>query len=101
MIHVIASIRVKEGKVENFLAAYNSYAAEVRKERGCIRYIAALEIETPFFQQPVDRNMVRIIETWEDLDALGAHGAAPGMAAYREKTKDLVEDRSIKVLREA
>jgi quinol monooxygenase YgiN len=101
MIHVIASIRVKTGKAENFLEAFNSFAVSVRKERGCIRYIAALEIDGVFSQQQADKDVVTIIEAWEDIEALRDHIANPGMAAYREKTKDIVEDRSAKVLQEA
>ena len=100
MIHVIASLRVKAGKVEDFLKAFRSYAVDVRKERGCIKYIGALEIDAVFAQQPIDKDVVKIIETWEDLEALSDHIAALEKSAYRERTKDLVEDRSIKVLQE-
>jgi quinol monooxygenase YgiN len=101
MIHVIASLRVRAGKVKDFLEAFRPYAVDVRKERGCISYIAALEIDAAFVQQPADKDVVRIIETWEDLDALSDHIAALEKSAYREKTKELIKDRSITVLQEA
>jgi quinol monooxygenase YgiN len=39
-----------------------------------------------------------VIETWEDADALKAHSVAPHMAAYGEKTKDMIASRAIHIL---
>jgi quinol monooxygenase YgiN len=100
MIHVIASIRVKTGRMNDLLEVFRSNAGSVRKERGCIRYIPTTGIDTPFLPHAMDKDVLTIIEAWEDLDALRDHLASPGMAAYRERTKDLVEDRSIRVLQE-
>jgi quinol monooxygenase YgiN len=49
----------------------------------------------------LDENVVTIIEKWESLEALRDHLKAPHMLAYQEKVKDIVEDRSLKVLEEA
>ncbi|MGD0013781.1 MAG: antibiotic biosynthesis monooxygenase, partial [Bryobacteraceae bacterium] len=39
-----------------------------------------------------------VIEKWESLEALKAHGASPHMAAYAAKTRDLLASRVIHVL---
>ena len=49
-------------------------------------------------QTPVGPDAFVVIEKWESLDALKAHGAAPHMAAYAAKTKELLASRVIHVL---
>jgi quinol monooxygenase YgiN len=39
-----------------------------------------------------------VIEKWESPEALKAHAAAPHMAAYAAKTKDMIANRVIHVL---
>jgi quinol monooxygenase YgiN len=39
-----------------------------------------------------------VVEKWADLDALKAHAAAPHMAAYAAKTKDLLASRAVHIL---
>jgi quinol monooxygenase YgiN len=39
-----------------------------------------------------------VVEKWASLPALQAHAAAPHMAAYGAKTKELLADRVIHVL---
>jgi len=39
-----------------------------------------------------------VIEKWESPEALKAHAAAPHMAVYAAKTKDLIANRVIHVL---
>jgi quinol monooxygenase YgiN len=41
---------------------------------------------------------VTIVETWESLEALHRHLAAPHMATYREKSQHLVTGTSLQVL---
>ena len=38
------------------------------------------------------------IEKWESVDALKAHAAAPHMAAYGAKTRELIASRVIHIL---
>ena len=42
-----------------------------------------------------------MIEKWESLEALKAHAAAPHMAAYAAKVKELLAARVIHVLQPA
>ena len=101
MINVIASIRVKAGRLPEFLEIFNSNVPSVKKERGCIEYFPAVDVDADLPPQRLDKNVVTIIEKWESLEALRDHLKAPHMLAYREKIKDMVEDTSIKVLKKA
>jgi quinol monooxygenase YgiN len=101
MINVIASIRVKEGRVSEFLEIFKSNVPSVRKERGCIEYFPAVDIDADLPAQSLDENVVTIIEKWESVEALRDHLQAPHMLAYREKVKDIVANVSVKVLKEA
>ena len=101
MINVIASIRVKAGRVSEFLEIFKSNVPSVREERGCIEYFPAEDIDADLPPQSLDENVVTIIEKWESLGALRAHLEAPHMLAYKEKVKDIVQNVSLKVLKEA
>ena len=73
--------------------------AAVRAEKGCIEYGPAIDAEgIGPFQTKVGSDTFFVIEKWADADALKAHAAAPHMAAYSAKVKDLVAARAIHVL---
>lgn len=101
MISVIASIRVKPGKVLEFLEIFKANVPKVRQEKGCIEYFPAVDVDSGLPPQTLDKNMVTILEKWESLETLRDHLAAPHMLAYKAKVKDIVEDLSLKVLQEA
>jgi quinol monooxygenase YgiN len=101
MIYVVASIRVKEGRLQDFLEVFKSIMPEVRAEKGCIQYFPTVDINADLQKQILDENVVTLIENWESLDALHDHLATSHMATYREKVKDIVEKTTIKVLQEA
>ena len=101
MISVIASVRVKADKVPEFIEILKSNLAKVRAEEGCIEYFPVVDVDSGLPVQKLDKTVVTIIEKWESVEALRAHLRTPHMLAYREKVKDIVEELSIKVLREA
>ena len=101
MINVIASVRVKAGRLAEILEIFRSNVPAVREERGCVEYFPAVDIDADLPPQSLDENVVTIIEKWESLEALQNHLVAPHMLAYRKKVKDKVEDVSLKVLQEA
>lgn len=101
MINVIASIQIKEGKREEFIEIFKANVPSVLKEKGCIEYFPTVDSPADLPPQELDSNIVTIIEKWDSLDDLRAHLTAPHMLDYKEKTKDLVENLSIKVLKEA
>ena len=100
MINVVASIRVKTGKLSDYLAILKANAHVVRREKGCIEYVPTIDVDTKLPPQVLDKNCVTLLERWESLEALQAHLGAPHMLAYREKVKDLVESVTLKVLQE-
>ncbi len=101
MIRVIASIRIRAGKMTEFLHICKANVPAVRAEKGCLEYIPAVDIDSKLPTQGLDPQLVTIIEKWESLEALHRHLKAPHMLAYRDKVNDLVERRTLKVLTEA
>jgi len=101
MINVIASIRVKKGRISDFLIIFKALLPNVRTERGCIEYFPAVDVDAGLSSQILNNNVVTIIEKWEDLGTLRDHLAGPHMQAYREHVKDVVEDVSLRILQEA
>jgi quinol monooxygenase YgiN len=101
MIVVIASVRVKAGKVPEFLRIFTSNVPAVKAEKGCIEYFPAVDIVAGLPPQVLDEHVVTIMEKWESVHSLHDHLNTAHMAAYREKVKHLVENVSLKVLREA
>ena len=99
MIHVIAVITAKPGKREEILAAFRANVPAVRAERGCIEYGAAVDAENaPPVQKKWGPDSFLVIEKWESMQALQAHAAAPHMAAYGAKTRELIASRVIHIL---
>jgi quinol monooxygenase YgiN len=102
MIHVIAVITAKPGQRASVLALFNANVPAVRAEQGCIEYGAAVDAEPALkFQTAFGADSFVVVEKWESLDALKAHAAAPHMAAYAAKTKELVASRTIHILQPA
>lgn len=98
MIYVIASVKLKDGVHEKFLEIFKANIPAVLKEQGCIEYVPTIDVESGLPPQQLDSSVVTIVEKWESVEALHAHLAAPHMLDYREKTKDLVESVSLKIL---
>jgi len=99
MVHVLAVITAKPGMRESILQAFRANVPNVRAERGCIEYGAAVDAEPALkFQTAFGPDAFVVVEKWESLDALKAHAAAPHMAAYAAKTKDMIASRTIHVL---
>jgi quinol monooxygenase YgiN len=92
MIHVIASITVKPGQRSAFLAQFQRIVEPTRAEDGCLLYQPTIDVaERIHERQGAERpDVVTVVETWRDLQALQAHLAAPHMAAHRLRVKDLV-----------
>ena len=101
MITVIASIRVNQSHLADFLEIFKSNLTDVRNESGCIEYYPALDVEAGLPPQELDPNVVTVIEKWSSLEALRAHLAAPHMVAYRQKVQRMVDSVTLKVLQEA
>ena len=99
MIHVIAIITAKPGKRDEILGHFRANVPAVRAEKGCIEYGAAVDTDgAPSFQTKWGADTFLVIEKWESIDALKAHAAAPHMAAYGARTKELIASRVIHIL---
>jgi len=101
MLNVIASIQIKEGQLPEFIEIFKSNIPKVLKEKGCIEYVPTRDVPTDLPPQELNSMVVTIIEKWDSLEDLKTHLSAPHMLAYREKTKNLVDKMSVKVLEEA
>jgi quinol monooxygenase YgiN len=102
MIHVIATIEVREGKREAFLAEFRRVVPHVHAEAGCQEYGPTVDVPTGLpAQGPLRENVVTIVEKWRDLDALRAHMQAPHMQEYRGRVKELVAGVRLQILQPA
>jgi quinol monooxygenase YgiN len=99
MIHVIAVITAKPGKREEVLRHFRANVPAVRAEKGCIEYGAAIDADPALpVQTKYGPDTFLVVEKWESMEALKAHAAAPHMAAYGAKTKELLASRVIHIL---
>jgi quinol monooxygenase YgiN len=101
MVSVIASIQIKPLCKARFLEIFKANVPAVKAENGCVEYSPTVDLETGLPRQAMDPDRVVIVEKWSTLDALKAHLAAPHMATYREKVKDLVAGASLMILQDA
>jgi quinol monooxygenase YgiN len=99
MIAVIATINLKEGKRDAYLAELRKIIPLVRKEEGNIEYAPYVDVPSGFpVQPPLRPDSAILIEKWESLDALNKHMKAPHMGPYRQATKDILLSMSVQVL---
>ena len=99
MVHVIAVITAKPGQREAVLTHFRANVPAVRAEKGCIEYGAAVDADPALpIQAKYGPDTFVVVEKWESMDALKAHGAAPHMAAYAAKTRELLASRMIYIL---
>lgn len=96
MIHVIAIITAKPRQRGAVLEIFNANLPAVRAEAGCIEYGPVIDVDgaDPAFGP----DTFVVVEKWESMAALKAHAAAPHMAAYGAKTKDMIAARAVHVL---
>jgi len=99
MVHVLAVITAKPGLRAQLLEAFQANVPAVRAEDGCIEYAATVDTDgAGEIQTRLGDDTFVVVEKWQSLDALKAHAAAPHMAAYAAKTKDMIARRVIHVL---
>ena len=102
MIHVVAVVTAKPGKREEILRHFRANVPACRAEKGCIEYGPVVDAENALaFQTRVGPDTFLVVEKWESMDALKAHAAAPHMAAYAGKVKELIASRTIHILQAA
>ncbi len=97
MLHVMASIRIKEGALEEMKEIYASFTPKVEQEEGCLMYRPTVDYQTDIPTQVKDNNTITVIEKWESEAAFKAHLKAPHVLLFRENIATIVENVSIKV----
>lgn len=99
MIQVVAIIVAKPGLRAQVLELFAANRPAVLAEAGCVEYAATVDAQgMPASKGTFGPDTFVVIEKWESLPALQAHAAAPHMAAYGAKTKEMLESRIIHVL---
>lgn len=98
-VHVLAIITAKPGRRAELLELFQANVPNVHAEDGCIEYVATIDAEDALGSQtPFGEDSFVVVEKWASMDALKAHAAAPHMAAYAARSKDLIANRVIRVL---
>jgi len=99
MIHVVAIITAKPGMRGKILEHFRANVPAVLAEKGCIEYGPVVDADpAPSMQTKCGPDTFLVVEKWESLETLKAHAAAPHMAAYAAKVKDMIANRVIHVL---
>lgn len=99
MIHVIAFITTQPGRRAEVLAEFAKVIPLVHAEAGCIEYGATVDMPgAGAIQTPLGADSFAVVEKWESLAALKAHGAAEHMKAYAARVGDMLANRVIHVL---
>lgn len=102
MIHLLAYITAHPGQRAALLAEFAKIVPLVHAEAGCIEYRPVIdEPEFGGFQTPLGPDTFAVIEKWESADLLRQHVAAPHMAEYARRTKDMIAQRVLHVLTDA
>ncbi|WP_102109597.1 putative quinol monooxygenase [Oceaniglobus roseus] len=98
-VHVVAVLTAKPGMRPAYLEAFAKIVPEVHAEDGCLKYVVCTDTEgAGAAQTPYGEDVLVVVEEWESLAHLQAHGAAPHMKAFGEAVKDMVADRKIHIL---
>ena len=99
MIHVIATVTLKPGMRERWLAEFRKMVPLARAEKGCIAYNPAADAITDISSQvQTGENKIVIVEAWADLAAFKAYLATPYLAEYGTRVRDFVLGRSVQIL---
>ena len=99
MIHVIATIELRQNSRDDYLEILQNNVPRVKAEAGCLQYKPTVDIDSGLpFQQTVRKDVVVIVEAWESLEHLIAHLKAPHMLSYRDAVTNYVKSVSVQVL---
>ena len=93
MINVVAEMEIRENCMEKLLAIVKELVPIVRAEKGCIKYEPNFAVDDEGHQK-----YFYFVETWESLEDLKNHLAAPHMDKWREDVKFLRISSNVKVL---
>lgn len=86
-VAITAVLKVKAGKEAEALEALQEVVTSSRQEEGCVTYQLHRSLD--------DESTFVFYEVWKDADAVQKHIESEHYAAYREKTAELFEDRTV------
>jgi quinol monooxygenase YgiN len=75
MLTVIARIEADAAGIDAMKDAIATMETASRAEPGCVDYTFCTEISNP--------NVIRVVELWDNMDAVAAHFATPHMATFQ------------------
>jgi quinol monooxygenase YgiN len=102
MVFVIAEINAVEGKLEELIREFHKLIPKVKAEKGCLEYKIARDIPTKIgLQSPIRKDAFTVIETWQDLDALMEHLAAPPLNDFLKTAREMLAGIKVQVLEPA
>lgn len=98
MLHVLAYITAKPGMRDAVLREFRANMPAVHAEEGCIEYVPVVDASFGGIQTELGPDTFVVVEKWTSAETLRAHGSAPHMKAYGERTADMIARRVIHVL---
>lgn len=94
MIKVVAENKIKQDKIEEFLAlAASLREATNTKDEGCIHYDLYQDFEDP--------SVLTFLEEWESMEALEKHIAADHFKEIVPQFEPLVERKAMRLYKQA
>ena len=83
MVHLVVTTIVKKGKMEEYLRECRKVRPLVLAEKGCVEYTFVRDIPSHLsIQENIHPDRVVLIEKWETMEDLAAHGKAPHMKEF-------------------
>jgi quinol monooxygenase YgiN len=73
VLHVVVTMMVKEGRMEEFQGLCRELRPKVLAEPGCLAYDYTRDLAGPFGGRGLEPNRVTLLERWESLEALKVH----------------------------
>ena len=101
MVHVIASVRVRQGALDEYIARFKQNVPNVLAEPGCIEYSPCVDSDTGWSSQSLDPQRMTVVEKWDSMEALQAHSRASHMVSFRKAAGHLVEGVTLQVVENA
>ncbi|MBN1612919.1 MAG: antibiotic biosynthesis monooxygenase [Deltaproteobacteria bacterium] len=83
MIGLVAKMKVKEGKADEFIEVFKGLITNVRKEEGTLYYTLN--------RDKADPNTFVVMERYRDKEALKTHGSSPHFAEASGKFGALLD----------
>ena len=100
MINVVTTVNIKENEKSKFLEKFKEVLPKVKQEHGCIEYFAAIDIDSKIPIQELNEKVIIVLEKWADMKSLHNHLTTPHIQTFLKEVKNIVENISIKVLKE-